>query len=51
MSKPSKADQIGRAGDRVSQVGWAITRLVYGTIFCLILLFVLFEIARSAGGF
>jgi hypothetical protein len=44
MSKPSKGAQI-------SQLGWAITRLVYGTFFCLILLFILFEIARSAGGF
>jgi hypothetical protein len=37
-------------GDKIADVGKQITGIVYGTFFCLVLLFILWEVAKAAGG-
>jgi tetrahydromethanopterin S-methyltransferase subunit G len=45
----SKAQKLQDTGDKMTRIGKQITGIVYGTAFMLILLFILFELAKAYG--
>lgn len=44
------ANQMPERGDKIAKAGWAITRFVYGTFFCLILIFIAYVLVRALLG-